>query len=215
MPIVPALTRIFQLKKPPVTSGIYWLRNCLDGKFYIGSSDDLWERWRHHVNDLRAGKHVNGYLQAAWNKHGSDSFHFEVIEVAPVADLLVIEQWYLDHTRCLDGKYGYNLRPEASGMAHKEETRKKISDALKKRCADPEYREKLRQRGLAGSFKGAAACRGKKLSAERRAQIGKMSRILAATPEGKRARVEGGRKGCGKKWANMRARQSKDQMDLF
>lgn len=63
--------------KEPV---IYWIRNKLNGKFYVGSSTQRYVRWRTHKKKLRANSHHCHHLQAAWNKYGEEHFEFSVIE---------------------------------------------------------------------------------------------------------------------------------------
>lgn len=71
---------------------------CIEtGKFYIGSTVNKAQRWARHRNGLRAGKHPNKHMQAAWSKYGEGAFVFEVIEeVDNPAMLLLVEQKYLD-----------------------------------------------------------------------------------------------------------------------
>jgi predicted GIY-YIG superfamily endonuclease len=38
---------------PKSVCGIYRIRNLVNGKFYIGSSKDIRERYLHHTSDLR------------------------------------------------------------------------------------------------------------------------------------------------------------------
>jgi group I intron endonuclease len=59
---------------------VYLIRNVVSGGFYIGSSGNLYERWRVHKNKLRIQAHPNPKLQASWSKHGEDAFKFEMLE---------------------------------------------------------------------------------------------------------------------------------------
>ena len=59
---------------------VYRIRNIVSGKFYIGSSSNLYERWRTHRQQLRSGKHSNHHLQASWIKHGEEAFKFEILK---------------------------------------------------------------------------------------------------------------------------------------
>lgn len=58
-------------------SGVYQIYNTVNGKRYIGSSIHIEQRFKEHLRNLRANKHVNAHLQSAWNKYGEHSFVFE------------------------------------------------------------------------------------------------------------------------------------------
>tara|TARA_R110000868_G_C10812643_1_gene757971 strand:+ start:291 stop:1148 length:858 start_codon:yes stop_codon:yes gene_type:complete len=59
---------------------VYRIQNIVSKSFYIGSSGNLYERWRVHKNKLRKRSHPNPKLQAAWDKYGEDAFKFELLE---------------------------------------------------------------------------------------------------------------------------------------
>lgn len=82
--------------KEPV---IYWIKNTLNGKFYVGSTVQRYVRWKTHRTKLRAGTHHCAHLQAAWNKYGEASFEFKVIEhVVDVTELQAAEdRWLSQH----------------------------------------------------------------------------------------------------------------------
>lgn len=45
--------------------GIYIITNIVNGKRYIGSSNDLYNRLHHHLNHLNIKTHSNNLLQNA------------------------------------------------------------------------------------------------------------------------------------------------------
>lgn len=76
---------------------VYQITNIVSKKFYIGSSSNLYERWRKHKNKLRKGTHTNPHLQASWDKHGEDCFKFEKLgEFTSIADMEAAEQGLID-----------------------------------------------------------------------------------------------------------------------
>lgn len=81
-------------------SGIYKIINKVNGKYYVGSSNDItgkWGRWQEHRNELNKKKHSNDHLQKSWNKYGENNFDFVIIERNILNDqLLIKEQIYLD-----------------------------------------------------------------------------------------------------------------------
>lgn len=68
-------------------AGLYRIRCRVTGEHYVGSSVGMLARWRSHKAKLKAGKHVNHKLQAAWNKHGADAFEFEIALVIESKEL--------------------------------------------------------------------------------------------------------------------------------
>lgn len=109
-------------------SGIYKIINKSNGKFYIGSSNNIQLRWNIHKSELRRNTHHNNYLQHAWNKYGEDNFIFEIIEIIPKGKLIESEQKYLDK---IDRNQHYNLSSIAGKVEINDETRKKMSESHK------------------------------------------------------------------------------------
>ena len=111
------------------TSGIYAITNLLNGKRYVGSSDNVSKRFRSHKMLLSKGKHPNIHLQRAWAKDGGQSFAFSVLELCEPADLIAKEQAHIDI------KADYNIIPKAydpptfKGLSHSDDTRAKMSAA--------------------------------------------------------------------------------------
>lgn len=137
-------------------SGIYRIRNKVNGKFYIGSTSNMRKRMREHLSSLRRGIHVNDYLQHAFNKYGEKNFIFEVYEfVEHIDDLLDVEQKLLDELRPYDSNVGYNLSEYAYsyraygennphyGVPKTEEHKQKISRSLKGHIHSKETRLKI------------------------------------------------------------------------
>jgi len=97
-------------------SGIYKITNKMNGKFYIGSSKDIDNRWNDHKKHLNGDYHCNPKLQHSWNFHGKDNFDFSVIEeVVDSNKLYDREQFYLDTFRPYMRDIGYNICPNATG----------------------------------------------------------------------------------------------------
>jgi len=72
---------------------VYRIVNIESGTYYIGSSTNLYERWRTHRKKLRVGSHPNPKLQASWKKHGEDKFAFIILaEFESVRDMEVCEE---------------------------------------------------------------------------------------------------------------------------
>ena len=91
------------------TSGIYVLRCLPTGKVYVGSAESWLKRTRDHKNMLNRKKHINRYLQAAWDKYGPDNFVAELLEACVIVDLREREDWWVNQLQSGDRRYGFNL----------------------------------------------------------------------------------------------------------
>ena len=104
-----------------MTSGIYQIKNTLNGKCYIGSAVALQQRWAVHLSTLRRGKHYNLHLQRAFDKYGEAVFTFTILEYLEDSLQLILREQY-----CLDTlNPEYNISPTAGstlGVQHTAET---------------------------------------------------------------------------------------------
>ena len=115
--------------------GVYRILNTVNGKFYIGSSIDVENRWKGHIRELDKGIHNNQHLQNAWNKYGKESFVFELLEqVDDKEHLRERETFYLISSHCTNPDIGYNMLNDANiglGVHASLEVRQKISQSCK------------------------------------------------------------------------------------
>jgi ribosomal protein S27E len=88
--------------------GVYKITNIVNGKFYVGSSNNVKSRWYQHKSKLRENRHGNTHLQNAWNLYGEENFVFEVIEECEPEFQFEREQHYLDELNPFDDN-GYNI----------------------------------------------------------------------------------------------------------
>lgn len=88
--------------------GIYKITNLINGKCYIGKSEDIDYRKKKHFKELAEGKHHSSYLQEDYNKYGKDNFSFEIIEVINDENLLLFaERFIIDKFDSF--RSGYNM----------------------------------------------------------------------------------------------------------
>lgn len=108
-----------------IVTGIYEIMNTVNGHRYIGSSVNIYNRWRQHKQELNKNCHHSPILQNAWNKYGEDCFEFKVIENCFFFMLISREQHYID---TLKPKYNVVLTAGSClGNKASPETRLKMS----------------------------------------------------------------------------------------
>ena len=105
-----------EYKERVKTSGIYQVKNTVNGKILLGSSLNLEGPLNRHKFMLKIGSHPNKALQKDWNDLGSDKFVFEILEEVKVKDdpnfnlkdeLTLLEQIWLEELQPF-GERGYN-----------------------------------------------------------------------------------------------------------
>lgn len=80
-------------------SGIYIIKTIINNKTYIGSAVSINRRIRDHKNMLLKHKHYNKKLQNHYNKYGSKSLVFEILEYCDVSILIEREQFHIDNLK--------------------------------------------------------------------------------------------------------------------
>lgn len=112
-------------------SGIYSFINLKNGKQYIGSAINLYERMQDHL----AGRQSNILLQRAFKKYGKKNFHFLVYAYAPytlpaITDLETLFMSYFSFDKL------YNLTYAGGSMLGYKHTKEAIAK-MKARLIDP------------------------------------------------------------------------------
>jgi group I intron endonuclease len=126
---------------------IYCILNYDNGKMYFGLTKHFKTRVRDHVNDLKAIRHSNDYLQKAWNK--KQKFVIFPVEKCEVNNLAEREIFWIDYHKTSIRKNGYNLTLGGEDLSHmtkeslekRSRTRTGKTTALKGRKQSPEWIE--------------------------------------------------------------------------
>jgi len=99
--------------------GIYCIENLANSKKYIGSSIDIYRRWRQHTYNLKQNKHHSIHLQRAFNYYGEYNFKFYIVLKCDNKQLIEKEQYWMDIFKVCDRNFGYNMALIA-GAGHYE-----------------------------------------------------------------------------------------------
>lgn len=163
--------------------GIYKITCTANQYFYIGSCKRFKQRLRGHQTSLRKGTHHSKKMQNVFNKHGENSFVFEVLEVMTGSTELerqLREQVYLND---LWSEKIMNIRKKADKVSYRqfsEEDRKKISERAKTNPAMIASRFKDGHEGLKGEanpmFGKPSPTKGRPLSEEHKRKIGEKNK---------------------------------------
>ncbi|MGG1663854.1 GIY-YIG nuclease family protein [Brevibacillus sp. NRS-1366] len=77
---------------------IYKIKNTINDKVYIGSTNSCYDRWSAHKYHLNKGNHHCKELQDDWNNYGKHNFSFEVIEdLTDGCDKLFREKYWYEY----------------------------------------------------------------------------------------------------------------------
>lgn len=120
-------------------SGIYAIKNQVNGKVYIGQSVDIYTRWNNHKYSLNAGNHPNTHLQNAWEKYGADNFVFEVVCECKSSVIDDLEKKYISIYNSYKNGYNNDLGGHKGNRQFSDETKRKISKALLGKKQTPEH----------------------------------------------------------------------------
>ena len=93
-------------KGEDILKGIYLWTNLINGKKYVGKSEDIAARKRGYRKEVNKGS--DRYIIKALRKYGFENFSFEVIEEVE-NNILEREQYWMDFYQTLDKNKGYNV----------------------------------------------------------------------------------------------------------
>ena len=114
-------------------SGVYEIRNTLNGHRYIGSSTVVTVRMHRHKIALEKCGHGNRHLQRAWDKYGSENFVLRPILYCDLENALLYEQMCLD---AFHPEYNIAIDARASGRGLQLSLGRVLSDETKERISN-------------------------------------------------------------------------------
>ena len=111
--------------------GVYKIENIKNHKVYIGSSKNIYNRWKQHLSQLKANTHHSIKLQRCYNKlKNKSTLQFSIVEV--VNDINILkerEQYYIDKYDAFNSGYNcsektdnpkYTLKNKQKAKKHRE-----------------------------------------------------------------------------------------------
>lgn len=113
-------------------SGIYKITNIINNKSYIGSSVDIYTRWREHKRRSKCKSEwtkdvYESPLYRSFRKNGLENFTFEIIEEVSPNNLLEREQYWYDYYKPEYNRMYPDRALNCIGHKHTDVTKAKIS----------------------------------------------------------------------------------------
>ncbi len=104
-------------------SGIYVILNCINGKKYVGQTNDIDRRRREHIRSLQSGSHYNSYLQRSFAKYGIDNFLFVILERCSIDLLDDREMYWIALSKSNLMMNGYNMNSGGNRLTEADRLR--------------------------------------------------------------------------------------------
>lgn len=117
-----------------MSSGIYYIKNLINSKIYIGQSINIEARWEAH----KKNEH-NRYLKLSFEKYGMENFEFKIIEILNEDNINFMterEQYYIDYFCSLKPSRGYNFKNAGPKGKLNEVSKRYISKKTKGKLKD-------------------------------------------------------------------------------
>lgn len=113
--------------------GVYKITNTVNGKCYVGSAVDVYNRGSMYRHLIKRKKLHNIHLQSSMLKYGFDKFTFELLERCSknlsLEKLHIVEQHFINK---LNPEYNKRLIVDTNQLLkHSQKTKDKISQSLK------------------------------------------------------------------------------------
>ena len=70
----------------PKKPGIYYFRNTIDNKYYIGQAQEIRKRLTKHYRDFENGYFKDMHLYRAWRKYGIEVFEVGIVEIVDLPE---------------------------------------------------------------------------------------------------------------------------------
>jgi group I intron endonuclease len=178
---------------------IYLITNTINGMRYIGQTkhNDINKRWSEHKNFKKSS--IGRFLLNAYQKYGIENFKFQIVCICFDEDCNKYESEYITKFNTLSPN-GYNLKAGGHFSAHHPETKKLMSESIKKLWQNKEHKEKI-----SNSLKEYYRTHKKVLTEEHKQKLrDAYNKRVVIAPNGKRITKPHGRKPTEKSLQNLK-----------
>ena len=115
--------------------GIYCIQNNINGKIYIGQSNNIYYRWYQEKHG-----YINRIFREDAEKFGIDNFSFYILEECKEEELSTREMFYIKLYHSYDGDFGYNI--SLGGKFNRNRIRSEWERKELKKQSSKRYRER-------------------------------------------------------------------------
>lgn len=108
--------------------GIYKITNNINGKVYVGQSNNIHKRWNQHTSKYEWNRNSDKPLYKAFSKYGLQNFTFSVLEECSLEELDKKEEYWIKKLNSLVHHNGYNIRSGGEGNRGENHSRHKLTE---------------------------------------------------------------------------------------
>lgn len=108
--------------------GIYKITNNINGKVYVGQSNDIHRRWNQHSSEYEQNRWSDKPLYKAFSKYGLQNFTFSILEECSLEDLDKREEYWIKKLNSLVHHNGYNIRSGGEGNSGENHPRHRLTE---------------------------------------------------------------------------------------
>jgi len=137
---------------------VYAIRNKVTGKYYVGSTWDLEQRWDDHRKALAESAHTPK-LQMAWDASGPNDWEWVVLEEGiPITNQFASEQHWIDALDAFENGYNSSRRAGSyvgvhrQGSDHIVRQEQRVLEMLQQIARRRPYREIAEEFGVSIGF---------------------------------------------------------------
>jgi group I intron endonuclease len=117
--------------------GVYKILHIVSGRYYIGYSTNVENRFNVHRWKLEKNRHDNIFLQRAYNLYGKDEFNYDIIHICHTKDeAKEIELKYLTDLSIRHELYNLNYKNSGGDLLLNHPDKEAIREKIIKSCKE-------------------------------------------------------------------------------